>query len=255
MSSRIKRSQIKTFLNTGTVLSPTWVLIATGVTSGKITYSPKTTEETDIGSESAAISVDSYAPTLPLEGTAMKGDGAFDFIDTIRKARSVAGDAETEIVNVWAYKTGAAGAYYAEKQSVSIQVDDFGGDGGQPAKINYTINFLGAPSKGSFDASGLAFYDRPVTTVLTTMVIGALTLSPLFATDKAWTWYEASTAAATVTMASTLVGATIVQKDNAGVTVAQGDPASLSMGVNNLTIKVTVGPEETTYRIKVTRTA
>jgi hypothetical protein len=55
-------------------------------------------------------------------------------------------------------------------------------------------------------------------------------------------------------MASTLSGATIVQKVGNSV-VAQGDPASLAVGVNHLTIKVTVGSEESTYHIDITRAA
>ena len=37
--------------------------------------------------------------------------------------------------------------------------------------------------------------------------------------------------------------------------VSQGDPASLSVGVNHLTIEVTVGSEVSTYHIDITRAA
>ena len=39
--------------------------------------------------------------------------------------------------------------YAAEKQRVSIQIDDFGGDGGAPLSINYTVNFVGASTAGT----------------------------------------------------------------------------------------------------------
>jgi hypothetical protein len=55
-------------------------------------------------------------------------------------------------------------------------------------------------------------------------------------------------------MTSTLSGATIVQYN--GVTeVAQGADAALSVGVNHLTIDVTVGSENVVYAIDITRAA
>ncbi len=66
-------------------------------------------------------------------------------------------DAETEIVQVRLYPTSTASSFPAERQAVSVQIDDFGGDGGTPAKINFTFNYLGAASAGSFNISNLAF--------------------------------------------------------------------------------------------------
>ena len=75
----------------------------------------------------------------------------------LRVARATLDDAETTIVNVWAYESGGPTAYPAEKQDVSIQIDEFGGDGGTAVKINYTINFIGDPVVGTFNASTSAF--------------------------------------------------------------------------------------------------
>jgi hypothetical protein len=253
--AKIKRSLVKTFLNTGTPGAPVWVLIGDGVVSGKINYNPKTLEETYISEDSASISIDSYAPNLPIEMTAKTTDAAFAYIEALRVNRSVLSGAETEIVNVWLYKTPANGYYYAEKQAVSIQVDDFGGDGGAAAKINYTINFLGDPTLGIFKPAATAtFAANPVLTTLTTLVLGSGTLSPLFAANHANLLYTTSIAAATVTMASTLSGATIVQREGANV-VNQGAAANLSMGLNHLSVEVTVGAEVVTYYIDATRTA
>lgn len=155
--TKVKRSQVQTFLNTTPAASATYKLLGDGVVSGKINYNPKTSEETYVHEDTATIAVESYAPTLPVEMTAMNGDDVFEFIDNLRKTRAVLGDAETDIVNVWMYETGGPTAYPAEKQDVSIQIDDFGGDGGQAAKINFTINFVGTPVAGTFNASTSAF--------------------------------------------------------------------------------------------------
>jgi hypothetical protein len=135
----------------------TYELLGDGVTSGAIEYNPKTTEETYIHEDSGSTSVDSYSPTLPVEASAKKDDPVFEFIDALRIARAVLGDAETDIVNVWMYEAGGPTAYPAEKQTVSVQIEKFGGDGGQATKINFTINFVGAPVVGTFNASTKVF--------------------------------------------------------------------------------------------------
>ena len=146
-----------TFMNTTPLAAATYKLIGDGVTTGAIEYNPKTEEVTYIHEDSATISVESYAPTLPVEAIAVSGDEVFEFIDALRVARAVLDDAETDIVNVWAYESGGPTAYPAEKQKVSIQIDEFGGDGGASVKINYTINFIGDPVPGTFNANTSAF--------------------------------------------------------------------------------------------------
>lgn len=253
--AKIKRSQFRTFLNTGTSGLPTWSLIGDGVTTGSIQYNPKTTEETFIHEDSASIAIESYAPTMPLESIAVAGDGVFEYIDTLRKGRSILSAAEAEVVNVWMYKPAIGGFYPAEKQSVSLQVDEFGGDGGTAAKLNFTVNFVGDPTLGRYSPtlywSGL---NAPAANTLTTLVLGSGTLSPLFATDKSNLFYTTSIAAETVTVASTLATAdSIVQKCNGDV-VAQSDPATLVLGENTISIEVTEGAVTTIYYIKATRT-
>ena len=255
--AKIKRSLFKSFLNTNTVLSPTWSLISAGVPSGTVNMNPNILTETYIGDDNATITVESYAPTFPIEATAVNGDAVWEWVEANRVARAVLSDVETEMVNVWLYETPALGIYYAEKVNVSVQVDSFGGDAGTAAKLGYTINHISDPVAGGFDPTGLVFYPLAINTKLTTLAIGAVTLTPLFATDKSWLWYAGSVANGTdtVTMDSTLAGATIVQYDDGGTPVAQSDPASLDVGVNDLTVDVTVGTENVIYHISITRAA
>lgn len=157
MTSKIRRSQVQSFLNTTPLSTATYVLLGDGIVSGKMNMNPKTTEEIYIHQDTGSISVDSYAPTFPLEASAKDGDPAFVYLDALRRARAVMEDCETDIVNVWMYEAGGPTAYLAEKQAVSIQIDDFGGEGGQAVKINFTINFIGAPVVGTFDTSDNSF--------------------------------------------------------------------------------------------------
>lgn len=255
--AKIKRSLIKSFLNTGTLLSPTWSLIGDGVKTGKFDMGAKTTEEVYISNDSATVTVDSYAPKMPIEMICNEGDAVFEFLDAIRKARSILSAAETEVVNVWLYETPAGGYYYAEKQSVSLSVEDFGGDGGLPAKINYTLNYQGNATLGVFKPAATATWEaNPVTTILTTLACSGVTLAPLFSADHSNLLYTASVAngVTSTNMTSTLSGATIVQKVESTV-VAQGAAAALAVGINHLTVEVTVGSEVSTYRIDITRAA
>lgn len=154
---KVKRSQIQTFLNTTPLAAATYSLIGDGVKTGKIDMGVKTTEEVYVHQDSASVTVDSYAPSMAVEQICNNGDPVFEFIDALRKARAVLDAAQTDIVNVWMYETGGPTAYPAEKQTVVISISDFGGDGGQPSKIGYTIHYCGDPVPGTFNASSKAF--------------------------------------------------------------------------------------------------
>ncbi|RJQ42813.1 MAG: hypothetical protein C4545_04040 [Anaerolineaceae bacterium] len=154
---KIKRSEFKTFLNISATGTADYALLGDGVTSASINYNPQTTEETYIHQDSGVTEVESYRPTMPVEATAIAGDEVFDYVDGIRQNRAVLDAAKTDIVNVWLYETPTLNEYPAEKQNVSIQIDEFGGEGGASAKINFTINFIGDPVKGTFNPTTREF--------------------------------------------------------------------------------------------------
>jgi hypothetical protein len=157
MTTTIKRSLIASFLNTTPSTTATWSIIGPGVTTGKITYNPKTLQETYINEDSGRTLVESYLPNMPVEATVISGDPVFNFVDALRQARAVLAASETQVINVWKYLTGPA--YVAEKQTVAIQIDDFGGPGGEVAKIKFTLNYQGAPTLGTFNPSTLTWAD------------------------------------------------------------------------------------------------
>lgn len=154
---KIKRSEILTYINTTPSSTATYQLLGTGVVSGNIEMNPDILTETYIHEDTATIAVQSYAPTMPVEITPVNGEAVFEYLDALRKARAVLGDCETDIVNVWNYESGGPTAAPAEKQDVSIQIDSFGGDGGQAAKLSVTINYQGDPTTGTFNTSTKAF--------------------------------------------------------------------------------------------------
>lgn len=154
---KIKRSQIACFLNTGTTQTPVWSLIGDGVTEQTIAYNPQTSETVYINQDSGNVDVESYKVTIPTPMTAISGDAVFDYVDDLRKSRAVLTAAETQVCIVYLYETATAGAYPAEKNNCSIQIDDFGGPGGESAKINFTLNLNGNPTVGTFNPTTKAF--------------------------------------------------------------------------------------------------
>lgn len=165
---KVKRTEFATFLNVGTKTLPVWARIGKGVTGQTVAYNPNVSEEQYINEESGTSNVESYKPNIPTPQTAYKNDKVFDFVDKLRRNRATGSDAEAEILMVYIYdKTETPGGegtqakvtYAAEKNNCAIQVDDFGGDAGNPVILNYTINLNGDPVKGSVEMadSGLTF--------------------------------------------------------------------------------------------------
>ena len=155
--SKVKRSQIATYLNTSTTTGAVYSLVGLGVTTGKIEMGPKVTEETYIHQDTSTTSIDSYSPNMKMEMTAVTTDAVYVYVDNLMRTRATLAAAETDIVTAYYYQSSTTGGYPADRQAVAIQIDDFGGDGGQPAKINYTINYVGDPIPGTFNTGTSAF--------------------------------------------------------------------------------------------------
>ena len=157
MSKKVKRSKFATFLNVGTGETDTWALIGDGVTSMTVSYNPQSSDETYIHQDSGTTDVESYKPTSAVPMTAMQGDPVFDFVDGLRRKRAVLDEARTEVCLVYLYDEATSGAYPAEKNTCSIQIDDFGGEGGGSNVINFTINFVGDGVAGTFNPGTKTF--------------------------------------------------------------------------------------------------
>ena len=157
-AAKAKRSKFLAFINTTPAAeAPTWALMGKGIASQTVNYNPQTSDDTYINEDSGTTDVESYKPTIPTPQTAYPGDPVFDFVDKLRQARAVMGDARTQVLLVNAYEAATAGAYSAEKNECSVQVDDFGGDGGTSITMNYTVNLIGDPVHGTFNPTTKTF--------------------------------------------------------------------------------------------------
>ncbi|MBO4543878.1 MAG: hypothetical protein J5725_11950 [Bacteroidales bacterium] len=103
-------------------------------------------------SNSATTDVTGYQPTSAVSQQCTKGDDIFEFITTLRRSRAILGECQTWMLNVdlWDSTTvSSTTTYVAEVQQVSIQVDSYGGAGGETPTQEFTINFIGDPIPGT----------------------------------------------------------------------------------------------------------
>lgn len=158
MTETVTRNQVANFLNTTPTAAATYNIIGDGVTSLSPNMNPKVLDEHYIHLASGTKIVTGYAPDAPVEMTAKFGDPVYDFVMTLRKTLAVGAAAETDMVEVFLYETEVAGAWPALQWGVAIQVDSGpGGEGGDGAKLGYTILYNGEPTPGMFDPETKAF--------------------------------------------------------------------------------------------------
>lgn len=154
----MKRSSIATFINTTpAAASPSYGLIGDGVTDLTVSYNAQTKTEQFINQDSADTSITGYQPNMPVTMQAKKGDAVFEFVNELRRKRAIGEDAETDIVNVDAFEEAVAGAYPAEKQRVSVQIDNWMGPATDPVNIGFTLNYKGDAINGTFSTSTKTF--------------------------------------------------------------------------------------------------
>ncbi len=144
---KIKTSKIAAFVNTGKTAAEVWSRIRKQ-SELKLAYDAETEEDTFVDEEAPTTSVERYKVSIDGEMVAFVGDPLFDYLDNLRQSRATGTAAETDVLLVYLYDAKES-AYAAEKNRASIQIKDFGGEGGGgTASISYTITLIGDPTKG-----------------------------------------------------------------------------------------------------------
>lgn len=154
---KVPRHEIGHFMNvTPTAQAPSYKRINLGVSGLTIDYNPETSDSHYIAEKTGTSDITAYKPSASVDMECYFGDEVYDFINNIRRNRLVMSDCYTDIINVDIYdETG--GKCWAEKQSVSIAVNSYGGDQPDPPKINYTINYRGDAVIGTYDPTTNTF--------------------------------------------------------------------------------------------------
>lgn len=147
---KINRDEWVEFLNTKpTETSPNWAIIGVGITDKTTDYNTEKTEEKWIIHRNKNVTIDSYGLTSGVEQTCYKGDEVFEFIDDIRYRLKTGSKAETTLLEIDKYSVTdekTTPKYRARLWNVAIEITSHGGE---TAKINYTINYVGDPTFGT----------------------------------------------------------------------------------------------------------
>ena len=147
---KINRDEWVEFLNTAPeATTPDWVIIGVGITDKATDYNTEKTEEKWIIRRNKNVTIDGYGLSSGVEQTCYKGDGVFEFIDDIRYRLKTGSKAETTLLEVDKYSVtneDTTPKYRARLWTVAIEIRSHGGE---TAKINYTINYVGDPKFGT----------------------------------------------------------------------------------------------------------
>lgn len=142
--TKIKRSQIATFIDTTPGSAATYKILGIGITSYGIAYNPQTESEQWIIHDNASTTVTGNQKSGDVEQRMYKGDPCFEYVNGLRD--KTGGDLETTALDVDMWDA-SDGAYKAKKQNVTIAVTSYGGD--VNATIGYTLYYNGDPIEGT----------------------------------------------------------------------------------------------------------
>lgn len=147
---KIGREEKVEFLNvTPDEQTAKWAIIGVGITDKATDYNAEKSEEKWIINKNKNVEIDSYGLTSGVEQTCYKGDEVFEFIDNIKYRLKTGSEAKTTLLEIDKYsvdETGETPKYRARLWNVAIEI---GSDGGETAKISYTINYTGDPQFGT----------------------------------------------------------------------------------------------------------
>lgn len=145
---KVKTSKIAAFVNTGETAAEVWSRIRKQ-NELKLSYDAETEEEKYVDEEAPTTSIENYKVSIEGDHIAFKGDPIFEYLDELRQERATGTRAETDVLLVYLYDA-KEDVYSAERNRASIQIKDFGGEGGGgTASISYTINFIGDHTRGT----------------------------------------------------------------------------------------------------------
>ena len=142
--TKIKRSQIATFLDVTPSSTATYKLLGVGISNYGIAYNPQTEQEQWIIHDNASTTVTGNQKSGDVEQRMYKGDPCFEFVNGLRDKNG--GDLQTTAIDVDMWDANNS-AYKAKKQDVTIAITSYGGD--QNPSIGYTIYYNGDPVEGT----------------------------------------------------------------------------------------------------------
>ena len=159
MANFVKRSEVHTYIETGTVSgAPVYALFDAGVMALDDALNPATVTEQYIMDISSTTTVDAYQPSFAFTMRVDKDDEVATFIRTLGKSLAVGTAAETTIVRFDAWEIEVDGTVPAKQFAVAVAVDyTDNGEGGSKVEMAGTLYVQGDPIDGTFDTTDGSF--------------------------------------------------------------------------------------------------
>jgi len=146
--TKIKRSQIATFIDTTPGSTATYKRLGFGISSYGINYNPQTEQTQWIIDDNATTSVSGNQKSGDVEQRMYKGEPCFEYVNGLRD--KIGSEIETTAIDVDMWDANGS-TYAAKKQNVTIVITSYGGDA-NPV-IGYTIYYNGDPVEGTVTIS------------------------------------------------------------------------------------------------------
>lgn len=144
--SAVMREKALNFLDVTPKDAETWALMNKGIESASVAYNATTSTRHFIGDSSATSGVSGFAKQLDVTQYAYTGDATFTFIDGLFFNDAKGADADTDMLQVFLHRAPELTPLVdipAKLQPVTIQLDSYGGDGGDQLQLGYNVLFRG----------------------------------------------------------------------------------------------------------------
>lgn len=251
-----KRPTKASYIDIGKDGTAKYVLMGTGFTELNESPAAQNASKKYINMYSATKSITSYDWSTPFSADQIPSEEAIDFICNIGENMLTGSDAEADYVMVDLDKTvgSVANTFQARMIRVAVAVSEFPDNDGEMG-VSGDLLGVGDIVSGTFDTITKTFVGAGAVTLdatLSGLVMGSLTLAPIF--DSGVTSYAATTTNATNTITATPTDSKATVEIKVGeAAVTNGAPATWVTGVNVVTVTVTNGDQTKVYTVTVTK--
>lgn len=157
--AEIMRNQIADYLNTGSIVSPSWALMGVGFNTLDENPSAQIKSSVYINDAAETSSIKSYKPVFPFDTDLISDEAAIAKLYDIGRNQRTGSSAQVEYVRVELFNAGSQeNRYKARKFTVAVEVAGLAGPGGETVKVTGNLNNVGSFVDGEFDTVNKVFY-------------------------------------------------------------------------------------------------
>lgn len=144
--TKIKRSEVVSFLDTTPTTTASWAMIGVGVNAYGQDFNPQVTTEKWIINDNATSTLDSYQIQGAVSQKAYSGDDCFEYVNELRRTAGIGASAETHVLDIDVWDATTPGVYNATQYDCIIAITKYMAE---EALVEYTIYYNGDPKLGT----------------------------------------------------------------------------------------------------------